>query len=372
MSNRKNIKQFFSVAILAAMFGSSVYAQTGSTTDATTTGSGAASATTRGASASASGGTSQASGTLSKSDQKMLQQMANANLAEIEAGKLAQEKSQNDQVKTFAQQMIDDHTKALQEVQTLAQAKGVTLPTEPDSKHKKMADKMNKLSGTAFDKRYMAQGGLGDHKDTHRLLQKVQKSASDADVKALAAKTLPVVDQHLSMAKDLQGKKLATSTRGTSASTGASGSTGSSASGMGGAAGTTGTTGTGSTTDTKVNTTGNKAGSKGSATSGSSGSSGSSTGATGATGASGSTGTTGTGATTDTKVNTTGTGSTSGGSSGTGGSSGGSTGGSSSATGTSGSTGAAGSTGTTGTGATTDAKENTSGVTSPSVPPASR
>ena len=134
---------------------------------------------------------------LAKSDQQMLEQLAQGNMAEIEAGKIALQKSQNAEVKAFAQQMIDDHTKGLQEVQSVAQAKGVTLPADVDAKHKAMASKLNGLSGDAFDRTYLSRAGVSDHKKTHALVQKVQANAKDADVKALGAKLEPTVAQHL-------------------------------------------------------------------------------------------------------------------------------------------------------------------------------
>jgi predicted outer membrane protein len=151
-----------------------------------------------------------AAGTLGKSDQKILERMAQANMAEVEAGKMAQSKSQNEQVKSFAQQMIDDHGKALADVQQLAQQKGVTLPTEPDAKHKAMAAKLDKMSGDAFDKAYMAQAGVSDHKKVHAMLVKDEKSAKDPDVKAMAAKMAPAVEQHLKSAEQMHMAKSGT------------------------------------------------------------------------------------------------------------------------------------------------------------------
>jgi predicted outer membrane protein len=151
-----------------------------------------------------------AAGTLSKSDQKILESMAQANIDEVEAGKMAQTKSQNEQVKSFAQQMIDDHGKALADVQQLAQQKGVTLPTEPDAKHKAMAAKLDKMSGDAFDKAYMAQAGVADHKKVHAMLMKDEKSAKDPDVKAMAAKMAPAVEQHLKSAEQMHMAKSGT------------------------------------------------------------------------------------------------------------------------------------------------------------------
>jgi putative membrane protein len=149
-----------------------------------------------------------ASGTaLSSADKKAVMDMGMANMAEVEAGKMAVAKAQNPDVKAFGQQMIDDHTKALTEVQALASAKGVTLPTELDAKHKAMVAKLDKLSGDKFDKEYMKNAGLADHKTVHSKLEKFESGAKDADVKALAAKMKPTVEQHLKSAQMITAKK---------------------------------------------------------------------------------------------------------------------------------------------------------------------
>ncbi len=158
--------------------------QTGSTAQSTASGTAAAS-------------------TLGMADQKIVTQMAQANMAEIEAAKLAQTKSRNEQVKSFAQQMIDDHTKALGEVQSLAQAKGVTLPTELDKTNKAKADKLSAMGADKFDEAYMAQAGVADHKKVHGMLRQAQAKAKDPDVKALAGRILPTVGQHLKAAREL-------------------------------------------------------------------------------------------------------------------------------------------------------------------------
>lgn len=158
----------------------------------------------------AAGATGSSMAKLSAADKKGIMDMALANMAEVEAGKLALSKTQNAEVKTFAQQMVDDHGKALAEVQALAQSKGVTLPTEPDAKHKAMAAKLAKLSGDAFDKQYMKQAGLADHKATHAKLKNISKNAKDADVKAAAEKTMPTVEQHLKAAQQMSMAKSGT------------------------------------------------------------------------------------------------------------------------------------------------------------------
>lgn len=148
---------------------------------------------------------------LSKADQKIVTDMAVANMAEVAAGKMALGKTQNADVKTFAQKMVDDHTKALADVTALAQTKAVTLPADVDEPHKKMAAKLDKLSGDAFDKAYMADAGVSDHSKVHAKLKGFASKAKDADVKALAAKMLPTVEEHLTMAKDMHGKHAAKS-----------------------------------------------------------------------------------------------------------------------------------------------------------------
>ena len=156
---------------------------------------------------SGAGATASGSGALTKADNKAIMDMAMANMAEIEMAKMAQAKGTSDQVKTFSQQMIDDHGKALAEVQALAQAKGVTLPIELDAKHRSEANKLEKLSGAAFDKSYMARAGVRDHKAVHAKLSNIESQASDADVKALATKMKPVVQQHLNSAQQMSKAK---------------------------------------------------------------------------------------------------------------------------------------------------------------------
>ena len=195
--------------------GTSGSSQSG-TSDTSTSGQTGTSGTEQaGATASGSGATS-----LSRSDKKMLMDMAQANMAEIEAGRLAQSKSQSEQVKNFAQQMIDDHTKALDDIKQLAQTKGVTLPTELDRAHKALTNKLSSLSGDAFDRRYMAKAGVSDHKKVHGMLNQAQARAKDPDLKALASRTLPVVDQHLNSAQQLNKN----TARGSSKTEGTTGS----------------------------------------------------------------------------------------------------------------------------------------------------
>lgn len=145
----------------------------------------------------------QTSATVAKADADRLVAIAQANLAEVAAGKIALEKSNNPEVKSFAQSMIDDHGKGLDETKKVAEAKNVTLPTEPDAAHKKMAADLQKLSGAAFDKQYVSKAGVADHAKVHAALKKDIAAARDADIKALVTKLEPTVAHHGEMAKQL-------------------------------------------------------------------------------------------------------------------------------------------------------------------------
>ena len=145
-----------------------------------------------------------AQSTVNKSDAATLVSMAQANMAEVDAGKMALDKTKRADVKQFAQMMIDDHGKALDEVKTLAGTKSVTLPAETDAAHKAMAAKLAKLSDAAFDKEYIAKAGVDDHTKVAGALKKDADKARDADVKALATKMIPTVEHHLGAAKNLQ------------------------------------------------------------------------------------------------------------------------------------------------------------------------
>ncbi len=175
--------------------------------------------------AAGAGGMSSAEGAskLSQSDERMFKQIAEANLAEISAGKLAEDKAQSDEVKSFAKKMVDDHTKALDDLKQLAQAKGVMLPTEPGKQHMAMEKKLQALSGDKFDKQYLQRAGDRAHKETHRLLQRASSRAEDADLKNYASQAIATVEGHQQMAKDTSRNLKSTSEGKSGTGTGAAG-----------------------------------------------------------------------------------------------------------------------------------------------------
>ena len=137
-----------------------------------------------------------------KADEKLVMQLAQANIAEINVAKLADQKSKNDQVKTLAKKMMDDHTKALDELKQLAQIKGMTLPTEPDRQQKMVETRLTALSGEKFDKQYVEQVAERAHKGEHKLLLQAGAKAQDMELKNYATKTLAVIESHQQLVKD--------------------------------------------------------------------------------------------------------------------------------------------------------------------------
>jgi len=134
------------------------------------------------------------------SDQHFVMEAAKGGLAEVELGKLAAEKASSEDVKKFGQRMVDDHGKANDELKSLAQSKNITLPTAPDSKDKAKMDRLSKLSGEAFDRAYM-QEMVKDHKKDVNEFRTESKSGKDPEIKSWASKTLPTLEEHLTMAE---------------------------------------------------------------------------------------------------------------------------------------------------------------------------
>ncbi len=129
---------------------------------------------------------------------------AQSGMTEIILANLALEKLSNEEIKSFAQKVITDHTAVGDELKMLAASKNVTLPTDISAKQKSSMDKLSKLSGTDFDREFMKQM-VKDHKAAVKLFQKQADSGTDADVKAFAAKHLPTLQEHLSMAQTMSG-----------------------------------------------------------------------------------------------------------------------------------------------------------------------
>jgi len=131
-----------------------------------------------------------------KDDAKFAVAAANGGMAEVELGTLAQQKAANPKVKDFGAMMVSDHSKANDEMKALAKSKGITLPAAVDAKEQKVKDDLSAKSGADFDKTYVS-NMIDDHKKDIKEFEDASKNCKDADLKAFAVKTLPVLKMHL-------------------------------------------------------------------------------------------------------------------------------------------------------------------------------
>ncbi|HEY6141102.1 MAG TPA: DUF4142 domain-containing protein [Thermoanaerobaculia bacterium] len=143
--------------------------------------------------------------TLSADDKDFAMKAAQGNMAEVNGGTMASTKGTSPDVKNFGNRMVNDHGKALDELKQLAQTKGIALPADVNDEQKAEADKLSKLSGKDFDKEY-TDAMVKDHEKDVAEFDKASKSAQDPDLKAWAAKVLPIIQDHLKMAKEMRGK----------------------------------------------------------------------------------------------------------------------------------------------------------------------
>jgi putative membrane protein len=135
-------------------------------------------------------------------DSTFMMKAAQGGMAEVELGKMAVQKASSDRVKQFGQQMVDDHSRANDELKSLAAGKGMTLPGAVDAKDKATIRRLEGLQGEAFDRAYM-EDMVNDHQADIAEFQREADHGSDPEVKAWAAKTLPTLQHHLQMAQDV-------------------------------------------------------------------------------------------------------------------------------------------------------------------------
>lgn len=135
------------------------------------------------------------------SDAQFAKKAAQGNMAEVALGKLATENAQSDDVKKFGQRMVDDHTKAEQDLEGVASKNNLTLPTDVSPMQKAEQQRLEKLKGAAFDRAYM-QMMVKDHvKDVAEFKKEANSTAANGDLRDYAKRTYPVLDDHLTNAK---------------------------------------------------------------------------------------------------------------------------------------------------------------------------
>jgi putative membrane protein len=114
---------------------------------------------------------------------------------------MALEKTATDAVRTFAQRMVNDHNQTREQLDSIAEAKGLSLPSALDARHQKDVDRLQKLSGPDFDNAYMKLV-LEAHQKDIREFRKQAEQGADADIKSFVLSALPKLHDHLALARD--------------------------------------------------------------------------------------------------------------------------------------------------------------------------
>jgi putative membrane protein len=141
---------------------------------------------------------------LSPEDRSFVQNAAIGGKAEVQLGKLAEQNAQSEQVKKFGQKMVQDHSAANQKLEGVAKMKGIELPQQLDAENQRALDRLSKMRGAEFDRAYM-QDMVKDHNKDVNEFRKEAQNGKDPDIREFARQTLPTLQQHDQMAKNVNG-----------------------------------------------------------------------------------------------------------------------------------------------------------------------
>ena len=143
------------------------------------------------------------SGSLSESDKEFLTKDRRGATYELESAKLAVSKASREDVKSYAQKLVHDHSDYNAELEKLGKEQGVTLPTEPDAADKAHMADLEKLSGKAFDTLYV-QEALRINADDKKAAEKEKSETKNPAIKDFIAKFADMDAEHEKVAKQLE------------------------------------------------------------------------------------------------------------------------------------------------------------------------
>lgn len=139
----------------------------------------------------------------SMSTPEFVSNASQSDMYEIEAGKMAQQRSKNPDVKAFAAMMIKDHTAMSNDMKPLIAAAGQKPSPDLDQRRKGFLDNLKAAPAADFDKTYIDQQVAG-HQEALDLMKGYADHGSDAGLKSGANKAIPKVQEHLDKAKQIQ------------------------------------------------------------------------------------------------------------------------------------------------------------------------
>ena len=136
-----------------------------------------------------------------RANKTFLEEAIQGNYAEIQIGQLAQQKGQSDGVKSFGQMLVTDHSNANNKALSVAKGVGLNSPDGPNKKQQSNYDRLSKLSGAAFDRRFV-QDMVADHRNDIREYERASKAKNS--IGQYASDSLPTLRNHLQTAESLQ------------------------------------------------------------------------------------------------------------------------------------------------------------------------
>lgn len=142
---------------------------------------------------------------LSAAGREFMMTAAQGGQMEVQLGQLATQKAAHADVKQFGQRMVDDHTRASQQLMQLASQLNVSLPQDLSSEGQQTMDRLSKLSGAAFDREYMSQM-VKDHQKDVAEYERMSQQADNPDLKNYASTTLTTLRDHLQQAQEIAHK----------------------------------------------------------------------------------------------------------------------------------------------------------------------
>lgn len=156
------------------------------------------------ATATSSAPSAPATPAIAAADREFVTMAASSSMMEVQASRIALEKSKNGEVRTFAQRMVDDHSKASEELRSVARTAGMTdLPTAMVQVHSSHMDRLRALGGEEFDREYAAQVGVAAHTEAVDLFERASRDAANTEVREFAGKQLPTLREHMEHAQRL-------------------------------------------------------------------------------------------------------------------------------------------------------------------------
>jgi putative membrane protein len=140
---------------------------------------------------------------MAQSDNAFIKDATEGGMFEVAAGKIAVQKTSNNDVRQFGQRMVDDHSKANDQLKALAAKDNFIIPSALNAKDQARLNRLSAMSGSVFDRAYMYDA-VRDHESAVTAFRHETNNGKNADLKMWAAKTLPMIQDHLRQAKETQ------------------------------------------------------------------------------------------------------------------------------------------------------------------------